>query len=73
MTTKAMAPTGKTLRYEETFRSASVRPTKESAMRLLDEIRSIHSANYGWVEIDAWIEQVPGGGYRAVRHHAQYK
>ena len=63
---------GKTLAYEETFRSPFVRPTEESARRVLDEIRSCHSSAYGWLELDARIEP-NDGGFVAVRHHAQYK
>lgn len=63
---------GKTLKFEEEFRSPFVRPTKESAQEVLDAIRESHPAIYGWVELDSRIEKVPGG-YVAVRHHAQYR
>ena len=63
---------GKTLKFEEEFRSPFVRPTKESAQEVLDAIRAAHTAMYGWVELDYRIEKVPGG-YVAVRHHAQYR
>ena len=63
---------GKDLVYEEVFMSPFVRPTEESARRILEEIRNCHSLTYGWVELDARIES-KDGGFVAVRHHAQYK
>lgn len=63
---------GKTLKFEEEFRSPFVKPTKELAQEVLDSIRAEHPAIYGWVELDARIERVPGG-FVAVRHHAQYR
>lgn len=63
---------GKTLVYEETFRSGFPVPTQEEANRILNEIREIHSSLYGWVELEAYIDPTPEG-YVAVRHHAQYK
>ena len=63
---------GKTLKFEEEFRSPFVRPTKESAQEVLDAIRASHRAIHGWVDLEARIEKVPGG-YVAVRHHAQYR
>lgn len=63
---------GKRLNYEEIFRSAFPRPTEDSARAVLESIRSQHSSTYGWVELDARIEETPAG-FVAVRHHAQYK
>ena len=47
--------------------------TEDDALRVLDDIRSIHSSDYGWVEIKGFVEQLPNGKWRAVRHHVQYK
>lgn len=71
----ALAPkvnNGKTLVFEEEFRSPFVRPTEEAAKLVLEEIRNCHPAIYGWVELDARIERC-NGGFVAVRHHAQYR
>lgn len=64
---------GKTLVFEETFRSPFEKDTIEDALVVLEKIRSLHSAFYGWYELDAYIEHLPNGKYRAVRHQAQYK
>lgn len=64
---------GKSLQYEETFRSPFERNTAESAMEVLNEIRKSHDAAHGWVELEGYAEQLPNGKWRAVRHHAQYK
>ena len=63
---------GKALKYEETFRSAFPKPTKELAEKVLDSIREVHDSAHGWLELDARIEETPEG-FIAVRHHAQYK
>ena len=63
---------GKELRYEEVFRSGFVRPTEESARKVLQEIREVHDEMHGWVELESYIEKTPSG-YVAVRHHAQYR
>ena len=63
---------GKSLVFEETFRSAFPMPTEEAARRVLESIREVHSESYGWIEIDSRIEETQAG-YVAVRHHAQYK
>ena len=63
---------GKDLKFEETFRSAFPKPTRELAENVLEEIRNQHNSAYGWVEIDSRIEETPAG-FVAVRHHAQYR
>lgn len=63
---------GKKLIFEETFRSPFVRPTKEAAQKILDNIRTMHASEQGWLEIEAGIEP-KDGGFVAVRHHAKYK
>jgi len=40
-------------------------------MRVLEEIRAAHPASYGWREINAWIEKLPNGKFRAVREHVK--
>lgn len=61
----------KILKYEEVFRSACPMPTKELAESVLNSIRSQHRSEYGWVELDAYIEETEDG-FIAVRNHAQY-
>lgn len=63
---------GKSLTYEEEFRSAFAYPTEAEARKCLDSIREVHNRSYGWVELDSRIENTPNG-FVAVRHHAQYK
>lgn len=62
---------GKILKYEEVFRSAYPMPTSELAESVLNSIRSQHSSEYGWVELNAYIEETKDG-FIAVRNHAQY-
>ncbi len=64
---------GKQKVYEETFKSPFEKDSRESALRVLTAIRAAHPAVCGWVEIDGYVEQLPNGKWRAVRHHAQYK
>lgn len=64
---------GKQKVFEETFISPFLKDTQSDAQRVLDAIRAEHNAEHGWVEIDAWTEQVKNNKWRAVRHHAQYK
>lgn len=59
--------------YREIFKSAFEKETEEQAQIVLDAIREVHSEEYGWKEIHAFIEKLPNGKYRAVREHAQYK
>ena len=56
-------------RFHEIFKSPFEKNTREEAMRVLDEIRAAHPASHGWREINARIEQLPNGKYRAVREH----
>lgn len=72
MKTAPMYHDGKQLKFEEVFRSPFARLTKESAQEVLNSIRAAHDSVYGWVELDAWIEET-SQGFVAVRHHAQYK
>ena len=70
-----MAPleyNGKKLVYEEVFRSPGPQPTAKDATEVLEKIRASHSEKYGWVEFEAKVEYY-GGGWHAVRYHAQYK
>ncbi|MCI8273566.1 MAG: hypothetical protein HFJ55_05745 [Clostridia bacterium] len=63
---------GKHLQHEEIFRSPFAKPTREAAEEVLKMIRTQYSHYYGWVELDAWIEETPNG-FVAMRHHAMYK
>ncbi len=55
--------------FEEIFRSPFEKNTEEDALRVLDQIRACHPAEYGWEEIEGFAEQLPNGKWRAVRHH----
>ena len=55
--------------FEEVFRSPFEKNTEEDALRVLEAIRSCHPAEYGWEEIKGFVEQLPNGKWRAVRHH----
>lgn len=55
--------------FEETFVSPFEKESREEAFRILDEIRKAHPAENGWKEISAWVEKLPNGKWRAVRHH----
>ena len=67
-----MTSTIKKYSYEEVFKSPSeTAGSIDHALKVLDEIRKAHPASKGWVELNAYIEQVSGGRYRAVRHHAK--
>ena len=63
---------GKSLRYEEIFRSAYHEPVRCEAEKILNAIRENHTEEHGWYEIDAWIEHY-SDGFVACRYHAQYK
>lgn len=64
---------GKVKVYEETFISPAHQLTKGDALNVLCKIRSCHPESSGWVEIDGFVEQLPNGYWRAVRHHAKYR
>lgn len=55
--------------YQETFISPFEKETKGDALRVLTQIRECHPASAGWEEIDGFVEQLPNGKWRAVRHH----
>ena len=71
-----MAPStmnGKHKTFEEIFVSPFEKDTRSDALSVLEAIRAAHDTYHGWYEIDAHIEQLSNGKWRAVRHHAQYK
>ncbi len=55
--------------FKETFKSPFDKDTREEAEEVLDKIRASHPATSGWEEIEAHIEELPNGKYRAVRTH----
>ena len=59
--------------FREIFRSPFEKETEDSALKVLQQIRAVHSAEYGWKEIRGFVEKLPNGKFRAVREHAQYK
>ena len=59
--------------YQENFKSPFLKDTESEAQKVLDEIRLAHPASKGWEEIEAYVEQMPNGKYRAVRNHALYR
>lgn len=63
---------GRTKTFEETFVSPFQRETESSALEVLEAIRAVHPAYYGWVEESGYVEQLPNGKWRAVRKHAKY-
>ena len=58
--------------FRETFISPFEKNTKGEAYRILEAIRDAHPANYGWVEIHGFVEQLPNGKWRAVRVHEKH-
>lgn len=64
---------GKTLVYQEVFRSPFEKDSQSDALRVLDAIRASHPASSGWVELYGSVDQLPNGKWRAVRAHAQYR
>lgn len=59
--------------FHEVFVSPFEKDTESEALKVLKAIRDLHSEEYGWKEIDGFVERLPNGKYRAVREHAQYK
>jgi len=55
--------------FEETFVSPFEKDTQAEAFAVLEEIRRVHSAEKGWVEISSCVEKTKNGKWRAVRHH----
>ena len=73
MATAPMELNGKKKVFEENFFSPTHQPSKEEAETVLDNIRKSHPEKDGWVEFEAFVEQIPPEGlWRAVRHHAKY-
>lgn len=58
--------------FEETFISPFEKDTEIDALKVLDDIRKEHDASQGWVERNAYVEQLPNGKWRAVRQHAKF-
>lgn len=59
--------------YQSTFTSPFEKHSKDEALKILDCIRNAFSKECGWIEISGYVEQLPNGKWRAVRHHAKYK
>ncbi len=59
--------------YEEIFESPYQKETKGDALKTLQAIRDAHPASSGWVEIEGFVEQLPNGKWRAVRHHKKVR
>ena len=57
--------------YIETFRSPFEKETEKEALKVLQEIRNVHSSEHGWEELEGYIEELSNGKYRAVRKHAK--
>lgn len=56
---------------EEIFKSPFEKETEGDALDDLQEIRKKYPASSGWVELNAYVEKLPNGKWRAVRHHAK--
>ena len=54
------------MKYHETFISGFQTNTKGEAYSILQKIREAHT---GWVEENAFVEELPNGKFRAVRVH----
>lgn len=59
--------------FREVFVSPFEKDTEGEALKVLQAIRDVHSAEHGWKEIRGYVEKLPNGKFRAVREHAQYK
>ena len=59
--------------FREVFVSPFEKETEGDALKVLEAIRAVHSEEHGWKEINAFIEKLPNGKFRAVREHAQYR
>lgn len=57
--------------FEEVFKSPFEKETEGDALNVLQAIRDTHPASKGWVELNAYVEKLPNGKWRAVRHHAK--
>ena len=55
--------------FKETFVSPFEKDTQEEAFEVLEEIRRVHSAEKGWIEISSCVEKTSNGKWRAVRCH----
>ena len=64
---------GKRKTFEEFFVSPFEKETESDALQVLYSIRASHPATSGWVELTGYVEQLPNGKWRAVRHHAKYE
>ena len=59
--------------YEEIFVSPFQKDTEGDALKTLQAIRDAHPASSGWKEIKGYVEQLPNGKWRAVRHHIKVR
>ena len=59
--------------FIETFRSNAFFPTREDAIKVLDEIRREHPEERGWRELDAGVEQTDNGEWYAWRKHEHFR
>jgi len=59
-------------KYEETIVSPLEKETREEALIVLEEIREKYPIFKGWVEFEAYVEQLENGKWRAVRHHKKF-
>lgn len=57
--------------FREVFKSPFVKETEGDALDVLQAIRDSHPASKGWVELNAYVEKLPNGKWRAVREHAK--
>ena len=59
--------------FIETYRSNAFFPTREDALKVLDEIRREHPEEKGWREIDAGVDQIENGMWYAWRRHEHFR
>lgn len=67
--TAIMSMKGNNGNYVETFQSPFGKPTREDALRVLEDIRNVHDAVHGWKEIFGYAEQREDDLWYAVRKH----
>ncbi len=65
-----MTADNKAYSFEEVFRSPE-NETEGDALDVLQKIREAHPSSKGWVELNAYVEKMPSGKWRAVRKHAK--
>lgn len=64
---------GKRKVFEETYKDPIEFSNQHEALEALNKIRHNFPSSKGWFEIAGYVEPLPNGKWRAVRHHARYE